>query len=271
MKIQVYNTQGNKEKETSTSIFDFHPIRLDIVQKICEVEKAEEKQPYSPFYLAGLQTSASGNVKHNRHVWKTDRGRGLSRHPKKRMSDKGDRFVWVAAVSPGVRGGSRAHPPKIIKTALKINKKEKELGIRSALAMVASVDKIKEKYSSLTNLDIKIKLPVVLDSKILQLKTKEFFQSIEKIFGAELINVALQSRETRAGVGKMRGRRYKKSQGLLFIIGNREEFRINGIEVINVNQLKIRDIASNGARLTMFTEEAVKELEKRLNSQGEKK
>jgi hypothetical protein len=38
--------------------------------------------------MAGLQTSASGNVKHNRHVWKTDRGRGLSRYPKKRMSDK---------------------------------------------------------------------------------------------------------------------------------------------------------------------------------------
>ena len=143
-KIQILDANGNKTKEIASNIFDGQ-IRGDIVQKIVEIERLAEKQPYAPFYLSGLQTSASGNVKHNRHVWKTDRGRGLSRYPKKRMSDKGSHFVWVAAVAPGVRGGRRAHPPEILRRTLKINRKEKTLGLLSALAMAASIEELKKK------------------------------------------------------------------------------------------------------------------------------
>lgn len=261
MKIQILDTNGNKTKEITSEIFE-GDIREDIIQKIVEAEK--ESQPYAPFYKAGLQTSASGNVKHNRHVWKTDRGKGLSRYPKKRMSDKGERFVWVAAAIPGVRKGRRAHPPRILRAELKINKKEHQLGLLSALALIASNEQLKLKYESLNDKVIQLKLPLIVDSKILGLKSGEFFSALEKIIGKDLFEVAMQEARVRAGRGKMRGRRYKKNAGLLMIIGNKEDKKISGIDVKKVKDIKIADLASNGARLIMFTEESIKDLEGKL-------
>jgi ribosomal protein L4 len=203
-KLQVLDIDGKKIKDIETSLFS-SDIREDIIQKIVEIQK--EKQGYAPFLWAGMETSASGNVKHNRHVWKTDRGKGLSRYPKKRMSDKGDRFTWVAAVIPGVRGGRRAHPPKLLRKDLKINKKEMIKGLLSSLALIASPEKVKIKYSSLQDKEIKIKLPIIIEGKILGLKTKEFFKALQKILGSELFEVILQERSIRAGRGKMRNRK----------------------------------------------------------------
>ena len=262
-KQQILDINGKKAKEITTSVFDGQ-IRKDIVQKIAEVEKLDDKQLYAPFLWSGMQTSASGNVKHNRHVWKTDRGKGLSRYPKKRMSDKGERFVWVAAAIPGVRGGRRAHPPHLLRKDLKINKKEKALGLKSALAMVASDENIQDKYSRLEGGKISIKLPIIVESKMLSLKTKEFLESLRRILGDQLMSIAIQKRETRPGKGKMRGRKYKSNAGLLLVIANNQAKKINGIDVVNVKGLKIGDLASNGARLVMFTEESIKDLETKI-------
>jgi len=270
-KIQILDIKGNKTKEMTSSIFDGQ-IRRDIVQRIVEIERLAEKQMYAPFYLAGLQTSASGNVKHNRHVWKTDRGRGLSRYPKKRMSDKGSHFVWVAAVAPGVRGGRRSHPPEVLRRELKINKKEKIIGLISALAMISSLEELKKKYQTLAEIkdsEIKLKLPIVVESKVLSLKTKELFNSLKNLLGENLMSIAIQNKSVRAGKGKMRGRKYKKNSGLLMITADNQDKKITGIDVKKVRDLKLKDIASNGARLTIFTEEAIKDLEKKISGAKE--
>jgi len=266
VKLQIIDANGNKVKEINSEIFDGQ-IRWDLVQKIAETEK--EKQPYAPYLWAGMDSSASGNVKHNRHVWKTDRGKGLSRYPKKRMSDKGANFVWVAAIIPGARKGRRAFPPKIIRKELKINKQEQILGLKSALAMVASATEVTKKYARLNNVNLKIKLPLIIDSKILNMKSKEFFEMIKKIFGENVSDIAIQEKRIRAGRGKMRNRPYKRNAGLLLIIGNKQERKISGIEVIKAKDLKLSDMASNGARLTMFTEDAVKDLESRINGKSQ--
>jgi len=269
-KINLIDSNGKSSGELNTTIFD-GLIRLDIVQKIAEIEKLETKQPYAPYLWQGMETSASGNVKHNRHVWKTDRGKGLSRYPKKRMSDKGDRFVWVAAVIPGVRGGRTAHPPKVLRRELKINKKEKIAGMLSCLAMTVSSEELGKKYASLQNKKIALKLPLILQSKVLNLKTKEFFGFLRNLLGEDLWNIAIQNKEIRAGKGKKRNRRYKSNAGMLLVIGNKEEKKINGLDVVKAKELKIMDIFANGARLTAFTEAAVKDLEEKIYSQGANK
>jgi large subunit ribosomal protein L4e len=260
-KLQILDINGNKSKEISSDLFE-NEVRTDIIQKIVEAEK--EWQPYAPFYKSGMQTSASGNVKHNRHVWKTDRGKGLSRYPKKRMSDKGERFVWVAAAIPGVKGGRRAHPPRVLRAELKINKKEQKMGFLSALAFISSIENVKQKYSGLKDKSIKITLPLIVDSKILTLKTTDFFEAVKKIVGNDLFEIAIQKAEVRAGIGKMRGRKYKKNAGMLLVMGNKQEKKIAGIPVITAKELKIGNLASNGARLVMFTDEAIKDLEVRF-------
>lgn len=267
MKLIVLDINGNKIKETESNIFDSQ-IREDIVQKIAEVEK--EKQPYAPYIWAGMETSASGNVKHNRHVWKSDRGKGLSRYPKKKMSRSGDRFVWVGAVIPGVRGGRRAHPPKLGGRIRKINRKEYIIGLKSALAMIASAELVKKKYKSLEQKELGINLPIIVDSKILALKTKEFLSALKRILG-NANEIAFQKKIIRAGIGKMRGRKYKKSAGIILVIGNEEEKKMKEVEIRKADELAIGDLTSNGARLTIFTERAVKDIEERLKIGGKNK
>ena len=269
-KINIIDLSGSKKADINTEIFDAQ-IREDIIQKVAEIERLEEQQPYAPYLWAGMQTSASGNVKHNRHVWKTDRGKGMSRFPKKRMSDKGDRFTWVGAVSPDTRKGRRAHSPKIARKEIKINKKEQVFALKSALAFIASNDMIKKKYSSLADFDIKIKFPLIFEDKITLIKSKEFFEKLENLLGEGVFSVAIQEARVRPGVGKMRNRRYKKNAGLLLVIGNKQEKKISGIDVVKAKDLRVVDLASNGARLVAFTEEAVKDLENKLFVNKDKK
>jgi large subunit ribosomal protein L4e len=269
-KVNILDSSGSKKKELTTSVFD-SGIREDIIQKIVEIERLEEKQPYAPFLWAGMNISASGNVKHNRHVWKTDRGKGMSRFPKKRMSDKGERFVWVGAVVPGTKGGRRAHPPKVIKSEKKINKKERLFGLKSALAMIASPLWVNKKYSSLSEKNVNLKLPFVVEDNFTSMKTKDFFNSIQKVLGEEAYSIAIKEKTTRPGIGKMRGRRYKSNAGMVLVVGNNQNFKVSGIDLVKANQLKLKDIAENGARLAVFTESAIRDIESRLAGKIEEK
>jgi len=261
MKSQILNITGKKIREIETNLFE-EPIREDIICKIVEAEKL--KQPHSSKYRAGMDRSASGNVTHRRHSWKSDRGRGLSRVPRKIFWRRGTQFSWQGAIIPSVKGGRRAHPPKGSVNLKKINKKEMKKALLSALTYTSSINEIKKKYASLKNEKIEIKLPIIIEDKVLGLNTKDFFKFLEKILG-NLYGVAIQKKAIRAGKGTRRGRKYKKNAGILFVIGKNNKKKIKGIEVVNSDNLLVSDLASNGARLTIFSEEAITELERLIN------
>ena len=271
MKIQILNSQGNKTKEIETDIFNSidGKIREDILQKTIEIEK--KKQPYAPFYLAGKQAAASGKIRHGRRRWKTAAGRGISRVPRKIFWRRGTQFYWQAATIASTRGGRRAHPPKILSMLKrkKINKKEKNIAFLSALALTASLEDVKKKYKSLEDKKINIKLPIVVDDKFLEIKTKQFLESLKKILDG-LQDIVIQKKYVRAGKGKSRGRKYKKTAGVLLVIGNKENKKISGIEIKKVSQVRISDLASGGARLVVYTENAVKDLENKFKKESGK-
>ena len=143
MKTQIIDITGKKTKEIETELFE-EPVREDIISKVVEAEKLW--QPYSPKYRAGMDRSASGKIRHKRHSWKSSRGRGLSRIPRKIFWRRGTQFSWEGAIIPGTKGGRRAHPPKGSVNLKKINKKEMRKALLSALAYISSADEIKKKY-----------------------------------------------------------------------------------------------------------------------------
>ncbi|MFA5258600.1 MAG: 50S ribosomal protein L4 [Candidatus Pacearchaeota archaeon] len=257
VKVQILDIEGKKVREITTKLFE-EPIREDLIFKVIETEKI--RQPYAPKQYAGMNRSASGKIMHTRHDWKSDRGKGIPRVPRKVMSRRGTQFNWEAAIIPSAKGGRRAHPPRIEARVRKINKKEEKKVLLSALTYTSSVKEIKKKYQTLSNKKIDINLPLIIEDKILKLKTKAFILSIKKILG-ELSTVAIQKRKIRAGIGKLRGRKYKRNAGALLIIGKEEETKIQGIDVLRTNELQISDLADGGARITMFTEKAIKDLE----------
>jgi large subunit ribosomal protein L4e len=265
MKLQVLNKEGKKVKEMDTKLFE-EPIRIDIISKIVEAEKI--RQPFSNTFRAGMDRSASGNVRHRRHVWKSHYGRGMSRIPRKAMSRRGTQFSWVGAIVPFARGGRRAHPPKGSTGLVKINRKEAIKALLSSLSYVADNKAIEKKYARIEK--VEGTFPLIVEDKVVELKTKDFLDSLKKILG-DLYSVAVQEKSVRAGKGKMRGRKYKKNAGLLVIVGNDEDKNVNGIDIIKVNDLSVSDLASSGARLTLFSEKAIGELEKVFDDEKKSK
>jgi len=258
MKTTLLAIDGKKIKDIDLPKCFNEKVRNDVIAKIVEIEK--EEQPYGTNPKAGKHHSASGILSHMRHKWKTTYGHGIARTPRKILWRRGDQFYWVGAEVANTRGGRRAHPHKTGLAGRKINKKEYALALRSALSATANIEIIRKKYSTLSQIK-SASLPVVVEDKMLKLKAKEFFSAMQKILG-EMYDVAIQKRELRTGKGRHRNRRYKKNAGVLFIIGKDENFKISGIEVKKVPELKVIDLASGSAgRLAMFSEKALKELE----------
>jgi large subunit ribosomal protein L4e len=261
MKTAILDISGKeKGKIDLPKCFD-SKIREDIVQKVVESKKTI--QPYAPSPVAGMQYSARGKIRHRRHVWQTHYGRGMSRVPRKVMSRRGTQFNWVAASVPFARGGIRAHPPKIaaLINTKRINKKEMEIAINSAISATANKKYISQKYERLNVEDIK-NTPFVVESKITKIKTKELLKAIKEILGKKISEVAMKKKSQRAGKGKMRGRKYKVTSGLLIVTGEKEKMKANVFDTVNAKKLGVVNLANGGlGRLTLYTEDAIKYLE----------
>lgn len=256
MKAKILDVNGKESKELELPKIFSSKIREDISQKYYEASK--KQQPYAPYFLAGKQASASGKIKHGRRKWKTSYGKGISRVPRKIFWRRGTQFYWQGATIASAVGGRRAHPPRVehFLKKLKINKKEKSIAISSAITATASPEYLKKRYETLE--EIKVKLPLIVESKILKLKTKEFFSALKKILG-DVYEIAIKKKKKRAGKGTRRGRKYKISAGLLLVIGKDEEKKIKGIDVMKVCELKMQDLYPLG-RLAVYSEEAIKDL-----------
>ncbi|MBI2044134.1 50S ribosomal protein L4 [Candidatus Pacearchaeota archaeon] len=264
MKATILSIEGKKVKEIELPEFFSEKIRDDLIARIVEAKKT--MQPYAPSQYAGMKYSASGKIRHKRHAWKVSYGRGMSRVPRKIMSRRGSQFNWVGAGVPAMRGGRRAHPPKIEHLLIrkKINKKELTLAMKSAITATANENEVRKKYSRLNKVEVK-GLPFIVESKLSSLKTKQLLETLKKIMGEKVFVVGVRNKEVRSGKGKLRGRRYKENAGLLIVTGKDEKVKTKVFDVANASNLNVTDLASGGqGRLTVYTENAIKELGERL-------
>lgn len=237
MKTEILSIEGKKIKEIELPNVFANKIRPDITQKTFEAEKTIH--PYAPDKEAGKKHSASGRIRHIRHKWRSHYGRGISRIPRKTMWRRGTQFYWIGAEVSGTRGGRKAHPPKIehFLKEKKINKKEYKIALTSAISSTANEELIKNRYKKLSNSRIEIgKLPIVIESKITELKTGQLNASLKKILG----NLA--------------------SIKILIITGNNEKIKTKFIESKKVDDIELKDLYPLG-RLTVYTENAIKDLE----------
>lgn len=264
MKANILSIDGKKKKEIELPNCFYQEIRGDMITKVLEAKKS--KQPYAPSLVAGKQHSASGKIRHRRHVWKTHYGHGISRIPRKVISRRGNRFNWIGAEISSTVGGRRAHPPKILSmiNTRKTNKKELKIALISAISATADEKEVIKKYMRLKDKKIK-NLPLIIESKFVSLKTKELVSSLKKILGEDLFKIALKKKAIRSGKGKLRGRKYKRNAGLLLVIGKDEKIKTNAFDVINVESLSVTNLAGGEpGRLTLYTEQAIKDLNERF-------
>jgi len=238
----------------------YHP---DLIKRAVQSLQSNARQTYGASPDAGMRHSSK--LSKRRRKYRGCYGFGISRVNRKILSRRGTRFFWVGAFSPQTVGGRRSHPPKAEKNWLKkINKKENKKAIRSAMSATLNKSLVEERGHK-----IPAEYPFVLKSDFENLlKTQEIKKVLESLgFGDELSRSAVV--KVRAGIGKRRGRKYRKKKGILIVVSGdcpiiKSARNILGIDIIPVNQINAELLAPGAmaGRATLWTQGAIEKLEK---------
>lgn len=239
------------------------PVREDLIQRSVLAIQSNKRQPYGADSRAGKKQAAL--VSKRRRDFKGVYGKGQSRGPRKTMSRRGSQFHFVGAFAPNTVGGRKAHPPKAEKVwSQKINKKENRKAIRSALAASINKELVKKRGHLFTH------YPLIIEDKAENLtKTKEVKEMLEKLGLSDELKRS-EVKKVRAGKGTMRGRKYQKKKGILIIVSKKDSSMIKaartipGVDIELVEKINAELLAPGTipGRLTIYTEAAIKRLEK---------
>jgi len=191
-------------------------------------------------------------------------GLGIARLARAR--GEGFQRAGQAAGVAGVRHGRVAHPPESWKNIYKkINKKEKQLGICSAIASTRRKDLIIKRGHKIGGLS---DFPIVVSNDIESIsKTKDLQKALVALgLEEDLIRVRL-SHKPRSGTSRRRGRRAHSGISALIVVERDENLgrlsgSISGVEVTTVQRLSVLDLmpGSKPIRLTIFSQNAIEKL-----------
>ena len=239
-------------------------IRPDVVARAVLAIDSHNRQPYGSDPEAGMKHSAE--LSRRRRKYRGSYGFGISRVPRKIMSRRGTRFMWVGALAPGTVGGRRAHAPKSEKIwAQKINDKERQKAIRSAMSATVNVEIVKSRGHKVPD-----SYPFALSDDFQNiLKTKEVIAALHNLGFTDELERSKQ-KTVRAGKGKSRGRKYSRKTGILLVVSNEcpleiAASNIPGVDIVRVNELNASLLApgTDLGRATLYTESALKTLKEK--------
>lgn len=233
------------------------PIRNDVVEFVHSQVNKNRRQAYCVKDQAGMDYAAES--------WGT--GRAVSRIP--RVPGGGTHRAGQAAFGNMCRGGRMFHPTRIWrKWHKKVNQNQRRFAICSALAASAVPAIVMARGHKVSQVP---ELPLVIGGDSLSeiLKTKEAVKVLENFGIAEDLKRVSDSKNIRAGVGKMRNRRYVKRRGPLVIHASTsadlpKAFRnIEGVDLCHVDRLNLLQLAPGGhmGRLVVWTVEALEKLD----------
>jgi large subunit ribosomal protein L4e len=254
-KIKVYSLEGEVTGEMELPGIFSEEFRPDLIKRAVLSAQSARIQPWGTNPMAGKRTTAE-SFGAGRGAAMVPRVKG-SRHP------AGSKAAFV----PHAVGGRRAHPPRTTKILHeKINKKERRLAIRSALAATANPELLEARGHQIENVP---QIPFVVDDEICKVKkTRETREIFKKLGLMDDVVRAKNGRKIRAGRGKTRGRKYKTPKGPLLVVGedkgiSRGARNHPGVDVVLVENLNAELLApgTHPGRLTIYTKSAIEKLE----------
>ncbi len=260
--VNVYSLDGKVEKSIPLPYVFTTQFRPDIIRKAVNSSRANRRQPYGSAPRAGMRHSVS---------W-PGKGRGMARTP--RLLHGGGK----GAQAPNTPGGRRAHPPRAEKDwTEKINKKEKALALKSALAAVGNQSIVVTRGHRVPE---NATVPMVVNDDFETLfdritkdyqkensrpaYTKEAAKVLLALGLSNELDRAKGGIHLRAGRGKTRGRKYRCPSSILFVVSNTEKVRkcfgnLPGVDIVSPSRLNVELLAPGGdaGRLTVFSEKAL--------------
>ncbi len=265
MKAAVRDLQGNVVGEIELPDVFNTPVREDIIRRAVKAAWANRLQPYGTKPMAGRDYAAFTDNRRRigsalNHTINVGHARLPRVHYRRYLL-----YGFVANV-PQARGGPRAHPPKVEKRLWeKVNKKERRLAIRSAIAATASPEWVQGRgHRFATDLPI-----IVVDDLEAVKKTSEVKKILQALGVWEDVERAYNGRRRRAGKGERRGRAYKVPKSVLIVVSQdrgiyRAARNLPGVDVVEVRNLNAELLApgSHPGRLTIWTKGAIDALNK---------
>ena len=255
MKTKIYGAIGlaKKVRVTLPGVFET-PYRPDVIKRAVLAVQSTRHQPKGTKYQAGWTVATS---------WGT--GRGAARTP--RSHGRRTHHAQRGALVNYTVGGRVAHPPRTEKKIVeRINRKERQLAIKSAIAATCNKELVLQRGHRAANFEL---LPLVFEDAIHDkvVKTKDAVELLTKTGLISDINRAEDGKKIRAGKGKGRGRKYRKPVGPLFVVDRKSDFcnavkNLPGVDVVHVKYLNAEMLApgTHAGRLTVWMEKALKEI-----------
>jgi large subunit ribosomal protein L4e len=245
---RVHDLDGGEAGDVDLPEVFETPYRPDLIRRAVRAAQANRKQRYGSDPYAGMRTPAES----------FGSGRGMAHVP--RENGQGRRV-------PQTVGGRKAHPPKAEKDrGEKVNKKERKLAVRSAIAATADPELVRERGHQF---DEDLELPLVVSDDFEDLvKTKEVVALLEDLGVHADIERADEGKTVRAGRGTTRGRKYKQPKSILFVTSgepSKAARNLAGADVATAREVNAEDLApgTHAGRLTIFTESALEEVANR--------
>ncbi len=253
MKTNVYTLKGEKKGEIELPEVFLESYRPDLIRRAVLSSITARIQPWGTDPRAGKRTTAES------------RGTGFGVARVRRIKGRGHHAAYKGAFVPQAVGGRRAHPPKTTKKIYeKINKKEKRLAIRSAIAATKDSELVKARGHKIDGVS---ELPLIVEDKFEALKQTKKVKEVLQVLGLWQDVEKAKNKKIRAGKGKMRGRKYKRSKGPLIVINKDKGVKLasrnlSGVDIVTVKNIGIEHLApgTHAGRLTLWTKSAIKNL-----------
>ena len=260
--ISVFSLSGEKTSSTTLPAVFEAPIRPDVVQFVHTNMNKNNRQAYAVSIRAGKEVTA--------HSWGT--GRAVARIP--RVGGGGTSRSGQGAYGNMCRGRHMFAPTKTWrKWNRKINTTQKRYAVASALAASAVPALVMARGHKVEEVP---EIPLVLDSALESTKKTSAAKEILNAVGAyDDVEKAANSKQIRAGKGKMRNRRYTSRRGPLVIYkendGVAQAFRnLPGVELCCVSRLNLLQLAPGGhmGRFCVWSQAAIDELDNIYGANG---
>jgi large subunit ribosomal protein L4e len=244
--------KGSREIELPR-VFDT-PYRPEVIHKVYVSLQSHTYQRQGRYPAAGEMVSAESR----------NTGLGIARLARAR--GEGFPRAGQAASVAGVRHGRVAHPPESWKNIYKkINKKERQLGLCSAIAATTRKDLVERRGHKL---DDKLKLPIVVSNEIESMtKTKDLKKALIDIGIGDDIARANMTSKPKSGTARRRGREAHVGTSALIVVGNESRLvqlsrSVAGVDIRQVKNMSVLDLVpgSKPIRLTVFSQNAIEQM-----------
>jgi large subunit ribosomal protein L4e len=265
MKVPVYDLTGKESGSVDLPMVFSTKVREDLIVRAFLSTMSKRRQAYGTDPMAGQRSSAHYHGRRRRERW-TMMGREMARMPRLHGKIPGY-LMYRARTVPQTIKGRTTHPPKTEKVWVqKMNKKERRLAIKSAIAATADKKTVAGRGHKVKAVK---ELPIVVMDDVEEIKkTKDLKKMLEAV-GLKDEMKRIEQKKVRAGKGTMRGRRYRRKTGPLIVVASDKGIskaakNIPGVNVATAKNLSVEYLAPGAAagRLTVFTKGAIDKLSK---------